>query len=68
MQHTINNSHTITNINSVIVKENHDIIKTADSKVIHGEHGTIKLQSSNVIAYIQQELNPITGIMQDAFD
>jgi len=36
--------------------------------VTHGEHGTIKTEAENVIKYIQQEINPISGIMQNAFD
>ncbi len=36
--------------------------------VTHGEHGTIKTESKNIIKYIQQELNPISGIFQNAFD
>lgn len=69
MKHTINKSHTINDIIDVKIKQTHDVITTNNnSPVIHGEHGTIKLESKNVIAYIQQELNPITGVMQDAFD
>ena len=36
--------------------------------VTHGEHGTIKTEAENVIKYIQQEINPISGIIQNAFD
>jgi uncharacterized protein (AIM24 family) len=36
--------------------------------VTHGEHGNIKTEAENVIKYIQQEINPISGIMQNAFD
>lgn len=36
--------------------------------VTHGEHGTIKTEAENVIKYIQQEINPISGILQNAFD
>ena len=39
-----------------------------DGIVTHGEHGTIKTEAENVIKYIQQEINPILGIMQNAFD
>lgn len=39
-----------------------------DGIVTHGEHGTIKTEAENVIKYIQQEINPISGIMQNAFD
>lgn len=39
-----------------------------DGIVTHGEHGTIKTEAENVIKYIQQEINPISGIIQNAFD
>lgn len=36
--------------------------------ITHGEHGTIKTESKHIIKYVQQELNPITGIMITSFD
>ena len=39
-----------------------------DGIVTHGEHGTLKTESENVIKYVQQEVNPITRKMQNAFD
>ena len=36
--------------------------------VTHGEHGTLKTENPNVIKYVQQEVNPITKKMQNAFD
>jgi hypothetical protein len=39
-----------------------------DGIVSHGEHGTIKTESANVIKYVQQEYNPVTRAMQNAFD
>jgi len=39
-----------------------------DGIVTHGEHGTIKTESPNVIKYVQQELNPITRKLQNAYD
>ena len=36
--------------------------------VTHGEHGTIKTEAENVIKYIQQEINPISRVKQNAFD
>ena len=36
--------------------------------VTHGEHGTIKTESKNVIKYVQQEVIPITKKLQNAFD
>lgn len=41
---------------------------TGNGIVTHGEHGTIKTETENVIKYIQQEINPISGIIQNAFD
>lgn len=41
---------------------------TGDGVVTHGEHGTLKTESPNVIKYVQQEVNPITRKMQKAFD
>ena len=36
--------------------------------VTHGEHGTIRTESPNVIKYVQQEVNPVTKRLQAAFD
>jgi len=36
--------------------------------VTHGEHGTLRTESPNVIKYIQQEMNPITKAFRNAFD
>lgn len=36
--------------------------------VTHGEHGTLTTESSVVLKYVQQELNPITKKLQNAFD
>jgi hypothetical protein len=36
--------------------------------VTHGEHGTLVTESENVIKYVQQEFNPITRKLQNAFD
>jgi len=36
--------------------------------VTHGEHGTLVTESENIIKYVQQELNPLTKKMQNAFD
>ena len=44
-------------------------IKTkGNGTVTHGEHGTLKTESDNVIKYVQQEVNPITRKMQNAYD
>lgn len=36
--------------------------------VTHGQHGTVVTESSTVVKYVQQELNPVTRMMQNAFD
>jgi hypothetical protein len=39
-----------------------------DGIVTHGEHGTIKTESKHIIKYVQQEVNPVTKKLQNAFD
>ena len=34
----------------------------------HGEHDSINIESSHFVKYTQQELNPVTRAMQNAFD
>ncbi|MCC9063613.1 hypothetical protein [Flavobacterium piscisymbiosum] len=41
---------------------------TGNGIVTHGEHGTIRTESKHIIKYIQQEINPVSGIIQNAFD
>jgi len=54
----------VANITSSILK-----VKTSGpSKVFHGEHHTIGIESENIIKYVQQELNPVTGKLQNAWD
>jgi len=36
--------------------------------VTHGEHGTLVTESETVLKYVQQEYNPVTKAMQNAFD
>ena len=63
--HVINASKIkVTNITDSILKLN--II--GDGIIRHGEHGTIKTESDNVIKYVQQEYNPVTNALQNAFD
>lgn len=58
--------------NDVIVDEiDNNILKLkikGDGIITHGEHGTIKTESPDVIKYVQQELNPITKMMQNSYD
>lgn len=39
-----------------------------DGLVTHGEHGTVKTESPNVIKVNQQEVNPVQQKLQPAFD
>lgn len=39
-----------------------------DGIITHGKHGTIKTESKYIIKYVQQEFNPFTRKMMDAFD
>jgi hypothetical protein len=36
--------------------------------VTHGEHGTLRTESTKVAKVVQQEYNPVTKAMQNAFD
>jgi len=75
MQRTItlepsSNTHKMTNVIDVEDMGN-SILKVKagqNSTVIHGEHGTIAIESENVVKYVQQELNPVTGKLQNAWD
>lgn len=44
-------------------------IKTNDvTMVTHGEHGTITINSPIVLKCVQKEVNPLTGIIENAND
>lgn len=64
--HTLESNSRIdsTNITESIVK----VKLNGDTVITHGEHGTLKIESDNVIKYVQQEVNPVTKKMQNAFD
>ncbi|AOW10482.1 hypothetical protein [Flavobacterium gilvum] len=52
-------------------KLNNGIIQlkiTGNGIVTHGEHGTIKTEAEYIIKYIQQEINPISRVIQNVFD
>lgn len=36
--------------------------------VTHDEHNTVVTESDDVLKYVQQEYNPVTASMQNAFD
>jgi len=62
--HTMTNVLNVENIDASILK----IKTTEQSKVFHGEHGTLAIESENVIKYVQQELNPVTKKLQNSWD
>ena len=66
------NTHEIEAKSVVVTKDHKDgtleLEVKGDGIVTHGEHGTIKTEAENVIKYVQQELNPVTKRMQNAFD
>jgi hypothetical protein len=65
------NTHTIEAVEIVKKDLGNGILKlkiTGDGVVTHGEHGTLKTESPNVFKYVQQEVNPITKKLQNAFD
>jgi hypothetical protein len=45
------------------------VIQTNDSSlVLHGEHGVICTEEKHIVKLVQQEVNPITKKLQNAFD
>ena len=36
--------------------------------IVHGEHGTICTESPHLLKFVQQEYNPVTKALQNAFD
>lgn len=66
------NTHTIQSDSRIEVQPiTNSIMKirtNGETIVTHGEHGTLKVESTNVIKYVQQEVNPVTKKMQNAFD
>jgi len=65
------NTHSL-NANSVSVEKiDNSILKLkveGEGIVTHGEHGTLTTESKNVIKYVQQEYNPVTRKLRNAFD
>jgi hypothetical protein len=58
------NSIEVTNLENSTLK----LKINGDGIVTHGEHGTLVTESPNVIKYNQQEFNPITRKLQNAYD
>ena len=65
------NTHTLKANNIIKNDLGNGILKlkiTGDGIVTHGEHGTLRTESSDVIKYVQQEFNPVTKKLQNAYD
>ena len=66
------NTHRLQSKSVEVTDLGHGILKVKTSReggiVTHGEHGTLVTEAENIIKYVQQELNPLTQKMQNAFD
>jgi hypothetical protein len=64
------NTHQLTEVETVseIANSTLKVRVGENSKVIHGEHGSFAVESEHIIKYVQQELNPITKKLQNAWD
>jgi hypothetical protein len=66
------NTHVLESETSVDVKnldESTLLLKVKGKGVVtHGQHGTVVTESPTVIKYVQKELNPVTRMMQNAYD
>ena len=65
------NTHTLEAKNIEVVDLENGTLKLkiiGDGIVMHGEHSTLKTESPHVLKYVQQELNPVTNALQNAFD
>ena len=64
--HTINGEVTLKrkldNLNGLVIE------CEGQGVVLHGEHGVVVTESAHVIKLTQQEVNPLTGQMVNAFD
>ncbi len=65
------NTHRIESEQIQVTDLGHGILKLKTAKrgiVTHGEHGTLCTESEDVIKYVQQEVNPLTQQLANAFD
>lgn len=64
------NTHTMIGvIDSEPISESIIKVKTnKNARVVHGEHGTIGISSEHVVKYVQQELDPISQELRNAWD
>lgn len=44
------------------------VTTNGESIVTHGHHGTLAVESKTFLKVVQQELNPVTAELQNAFD
>jgi hypothetical protein len=49
-------------LNGMVLEANENCL------VLHGEHGLIVTEEKNIIKLTQQELNPLSGQLTNAFD
>ena len=65
------NTHAVSANSIEVVNLDNSTLKlkiNGDGIVTHAEHGTLVTESPNVIKYNQQEFNPITRKLQNAYD
>ena len=64
------NTHSMTDVVNVVNVDSTTLLTetSKSSIVVHGEHGTLGMESQFVVKYNQKEVNPITGMLQNAFD
>lgn len=65
------NTHAISNVDEYMSFDNGTVLmrlKEGSKMVSHGEHGTLATESRFCVKLVQQELNPLTQQMQNAFD
>ena len=65
------NTHTLSANNVAVTDLGNGILKLridGAGIVTHGEHGTLTTESKDVIKYVQQEVNPVTKKIQNAWD
>lgn len=65
------NTHSLTANDVEVTKVDNSILKLkvkGNGIITHGEHGTLVTESENVIKYVQQEFNPVTKKLTNAYD
>jgi hypothetical protein len=66
------NTHVLESTSEIRTKEIENSITKIGTEgktvLLHGEHGTLAIESRHAIKYVQQELNPVTKMLQASFD